>query len=207
MSLAKRRPTAFIVVLLGILALGVVAIVATSQQDGPDDDATATARVTVEGDPLPAFAGGSTDEATGMQAPEVTGRDFDGSAVRIVEDTRPKAIVFLAHWCPHCQREVGDLTAWLEDNELPKGVDLYTVSTFADPTRGNYPPDRWLSDAGWSFPVLVDDEESSVAEAFGLAGTPFWVFTAGDGTVVGRSSGALEPEQLEQLLRELAKAQ
>ena len=39
--------------------------------------------------------------------------DFEGDAVAITNDGRPKIILLFAHWCPHCQNEVPVVTEWL----------------------------------------------------------------------------------------------
>jgi thiol-disulfide isomerase/thioredoxin len=199
----RRKPTVFVVVLVGIVGLGAIAIVLSLPQSKPSENGDVTSAVNITGDTLPALVASARDPAIGEPAPEVTGSDLDGNAIRITDDGRPKALLFLAHWCPHCQREVTALTQWLEDNEFPDGVDVYTVSTLVAEERGNYPPKRWLDDAGWPLPVLVDDEESSTAEAFGLAGTPYWVFIEDDGSVAARLSGEIEPDALDGLLEDL----
>jgi hypothetical protein len=83
---------------------------------------------------------------------------------------------------------------------MPRGVDLYSVSTGVDPSQPNYPPAEWLRREGWSVPVLVDDPVGSAAEAYGLTGFPFFVFVDGDGDVVSRAAGELTIEQLQQHL-------
>jgi hypothetical protein len=74
---------------------------------------------------------------------------------------------------------------------MPEGVDFYSVSTSVDAGLSNYPPSEWLKREGWTLPVVVDDTASSTAEAFGMSGTPFWVFVNSDGTVAARAAGAI----------------
>ena len=70
--------------------------------------------ITVTGDLLPAFEGDTaTDAGAGLAAPILEGESFDGTAV-VVEPGSPTLLVFLAHWCPHCQAEVPDLVEWAE---------------------------------------------------------------------------------------------
>jgi hypothetical protein len=54
--------------------------------------------VTVTGTALPLFPDAGADPAVGMAMPELEGASFDGSAVSITNDGRPKVILFLAHW-------------------------------------------------------------------------------------------------------------
>jgi thiol-disulfide isomerase/thioredoxin len=157
---------------------------------------------TVSGDALAPFQGTTGDAAVGVAAPTVRGSDFSGKAVTIELDGRPKAIVFLAHWCPHCQAEVPLLQTWVSAGGLPQGVDLISVATGIDPTRPNYPPDAWLQREGWTVPVVVDPD-NTVAGAYGLTAYPFWVFVGPDGKVVGRAAGALTIPDLETLIGRL----
>jgi hypothetical protein len=70
------------------------------------------------------------------------------------------------------------------------------VSTWVDESRPNYPPSAWFRETGWRSPVLVDDASGSTAAAYGLKGTPMWVFVGGDGLVKFRIEGELTGPQL-----------
>lgn len=93
---------------------------------------------------------------------------------------------------------------WLDAGGLPAGVEVISVSTAANSSRDNYPPDEWLAREGWSPPVLVDDGEGTVAEAFGLSAFPFWVLVDGEGTVVAQVGGMVDLDALGQALEALA---
>jgi thiol-disulfide isomerase/thioredoxin len=134
-----------------------------------------------------------------MTAPTVSGADWGDNPSSISADGRPKLLVFLAHWCPHCQAEVPIVQSWIDAGSLPVDVDLYAVATSIDRLRPNYPPSKWLEGEGWTEPILVDDELTSVARAYGLNAFPYWVFVAADGTVWGRVSGRLGVAELDQL--------
>jgi hypothetical protein len=90
--------------------------------------------------------------------------------------------------------------SWLDGGGGPSTVDLYAVSTFANPERPNHPPDAWLARERWTVPTAVDDGASSIARAFGLNAFPYWVFVRADGTVAARASGELSIEQLGQAI-------
>lgn len=38
--------------------------------------------------------------------PDVDGETFAGERVIVGSDGRPKVVMFLVHWCPHCQAGV-----------------------------------------------------------------------------------------------------
>ena len=159
--------------------------------------------ITVAG--LPDFQNPNDDPAVGLAAPEVSGSDFSGNAVGIKADGRPKVVMFLAHWCPHCQAEVPLIQTWVSAGAVPQGVDLVSVATGIDPTRPNYPPDAWLEREGWTVPVIVDPT-NSVAKAYGLAAYPFWVFIGPDGKVAARARGEMTIPDLEAAISSLTSA-
>ncbi len=158
----------------------------------------------VAGVALPLFETVQGDPAVGRQAPIASGTDFDGNPVELHSTGKPTAIVFLAHWCPHCQREVKDLGTWLSEGSLPDDVALLSVATSINPDRPNYPPDEWLAREKWAPPVLVDTT-GAVAEAYGLSAFPYWVFLNADGTVAARATGEMSTATLEQVLAGLKR--
>ena len=164
--------------------------------------AAAAAAPVFTGTPRADFQNPNGDPAVGRPAPEVTGADFNGTPVSIKADGRPKVVIFLAHWCPHCQAEVPLIQAWVGTGGVPDGVDIVSVATGIDPAAPNYPPDAWLAREGWTVPVIVDPT-NSVAAAYGLSAYPFWVFIGPDGNVRARSTGALPIADLEAAIRGL----
>ncbi|WP_421118725.1 TlpA family protein disulfide reductase [Aquihabitans daechungensis] len=173
-----------------IVILGIAAVLVA--RGGSDDDVVGSpAGATREGD-LPRYdAKAEEDPAIGMTIPTVTGKDFDGNDVTISgEDGTAKVMLFVAHWCPHCQREVPLLKEHLDEVPMPEDVELVTVSTSEEPGAENYPPQEWLEREGWSAPVVVDGD-TSIAEAYGLSAFPYFVVVDADGKVVARASGEL----------------
>lgn len=165
----------------------------------PTDPAVALGTIVVEGAPLPQYQSGGVDGAVQKVAPSISGADWDGTPHRIAADGRPKIVIFLAHWCPHCKAEVPVVTRWISEGNLPSEVDVYSVTTFNDNLRPNWPPQAWLVSEGWPVPVLMDDEESAAAGAFGVGGVPFYVVVDGDNRVLVRVSGELDVAGLDAL--------
>ena len=153
-----------------------------------------TRPVTVTGTALAKFDPKGDDPAVGQAAPELKGQSFDGKPVEIRNDGRAKLVLFVAHWCPHCQREVPLLTDYLKSHSLPNGVDLYTVSTGVSAKSPNYPPSAWLDKEGWKAPVLADSDKQEAADAFGLSAFPYFVALDGSGKVVARTSGEISTD-------------
>lgn len=166
----------------------------------PPAESTETAPVAVDGAPLPAFPEPGTDDpAVEQPAPTATGSTFSGGDATLLEDGHATIMTFLAHWCPHCQREVPVLVDHLGGN-LPDRVRLVGVPTATDRTRGNYPPSVWLEAEKWPFDVLVDSADGEVAAAYGVRSFPAFVVVGADGRVVARTSGELSTQQLDALV-------
>lgn len=195
-----------------LVAAAIVAIVLSGNGSGggssalPSGSAVASAsgvagaEPVVTGAPLAAFTDSSSDTSVGQVIPAVTSPT--GS---ITLDGRPKVLIFLAHWCSHCQNEVPVVQAWLDQGGLPADVDLISVSTSIDPTLPNYPPEAWLTREGWTPPVIVDPG-NVVANAFGLSAFPYFVFVNGDGTVKGRLTGELPIADIETIIGSLTRS-
>ncbi len=188
-------------ILGGIVVLALVAVVVFANEELGAE----YGEPVITGSALPFMPPNSPIDATatGLPAPEVIGQDFDENVVQIVNDGRAKAIVFLAHWCQHCQAEVPEVQAWIDSGGGVDGVDMYTVATAMDSTRGNFPPSEWLDRENWTTPVIRDDRDGSVHAAYGSGGFPFWTFVNADGTVALRVAGRMPIEQLEQIMLDL----
>ncbi len=158
--------------------------------------------VSVEGDPLTPLPSGK-DLAVGECVPTISGQQFDGTPITIGGTStsgKPAVIIGVAHWCPHCQKEVPLIQGWLDANGMPDDVDLLAVSTAAVEERGNWPADDWLIGEGWTVPTLVDDQGGTAAQALGLAGFPYMLVVDGGGHVVHRTSGEKTVAQWEALV-------
>ena len=198
-----------------VVVAGIVALVMTSESG--DDNAAADAvqeqgSVVVSGEPLPEypadgglFADPATDPAVGMTPPTLTGQDFQGQDVTIEPGGgTPMVVVFAAHWCPHCQKEIPLIQDWIDEGKLPDDVQVNLISTNVQADQNNYPPSDWLSSVGWSEQILLDNPDQSAAQAYGLTGYPYMVFVDADGKVVQRASGELPIDQFGDFVGEIA---
>jgi thiol-disulfide isomerase/thioredoxin len=191
------------IVVISILAL--VAVIATSSSD---DEAVDQAEqsgleqqrpVSVEGPHVPVLADGD-DPAVGTTIPTVEGQTFAGEPVTIAADGTPRLVVFLAHWCPHCQAEVPRLVEFLDGRDTVDGVQIVGVATNTDPAAPNFPPSAWLAEEGWPVPTMADDAGNHAAEALGLSSFPYYVAVDGEGRVVARASGELTEDNVQALI-------
>lgn len=190
----------------GVVGLGLIVALAFSiANEETREESIAFGEVTVEGANLPFLTDSPTDPALGAASPTVSGGDWDGNQYSIAADGRPKIVIFLAHWCPHCQVEVPVVQSWIDAGGLPGDVDMYSITVLSDKLRPNWPSQSWLEDEGWTVPVIMDDAQSSAVQAYGMTGTPFYIVLDGENTNLGRFSGEVAVAGLEAMVQ-LAQA-
>lgn len=157
--------------------------------------------VVIEGTVLESLGDEAIDPMLGQVAPTLNGATFDGSGVSVTPgDGQAYMIVFLAHWCPHCNREVPRLIEWQASGAVPSELQVVGVSTAVASDRPNYPPSQWVVEKGWTWPILADSSSREAAEAYGVSGFPFFVIVGADGTVKARVSGEVEIDALTQIV-------
>ena len=190
---SQRKWTIIGGVAVAVLTAGLVAY-CTVSGDEPE-----AAEVTITGEPIPVLAGNASvgqDIAFGWDAPLISGSDWKGNSVTIdPSDGRPKLIVFLAHWCSHCQAEVPEVQAWLNETGGSSAVDLYGVATSINRSRPNWPPGDWLEREGWTSPTIMD-KNNRASIAYGLSAFPYWVALNSEGKVVFRIAAGIGIEGL-----------
>lgn len=165
------------------------------------------AELSVSGDALaPHDSAASPDPAIGTRAPALTGTNYLGQPVSITPgEDGPLMVVFMAHWCPHCNNEIPILNDWAESGDVPENLRVVAVSTAVAADRPNFPPGAWLAEKGWRWEVLADGPQPSAnepppaLEAYGITGFPSIVAIDADGNVVGRTSGEIPLEQIQAL--------
>lgn len=175
----------------------------------PDEFEGQVRPVVVDGNPLPFLLDSHSDEAVGGPIPSIIGEDFEGNqvAVRSTDETAT-LVVFLAHWCPHCNNEIPEINRIRDADAWPVGLRVVGVSTAVSPQRPNFPPERWLDEKDWTYDIIADAFDSNnssfiAAEAFGVTGFPFMVLIDESGLVRGRWSGELGALALAELVTSL----
>jgi len=159
-------------------------------------------KVTITGEPLTPYASGGTDLAVGLPAPTLSGLNFRDEEINVNPEAGPYMIVFLAHWCAHCNAEVPRLIDWRNSGAVPADLTVIGVATAVAKDGENYPPSSWFSNKGWPWPVLVDESDGEgaaglAAQAFGASGWPYFVIVGSDGLVKVRVSGEVESSELQ----------
>lgn len=208
----SRRTTWVVVGVVGVIlaALLIALFTSDSSSDGesidggdstPVDVQDQNQPVVVTGEPLSPLADAANDPAVGQVAPRLEGRAFDGTPV-IVEpgDGRPYMVVFLAHWCPHCNAEIPRLVAWFESGQVPEDLRVVGVSTSVAVDRPNYPPSQWIIETRWPWEIMADSADVTAAMAYGVSGFPFFAIVGADGLIKVRQSGEIETTALQALV-------
>ena len=213
-SVKVKSPLMIAVAVAAIVGLlAIAAVIATSSKTGKStvtgSDRPAaggaasltieTAAVKVTGTALSTSVESGPDTGIGATAPRLDGQTFDSSAVSIAPGSSPMVVVFVAHWCPHCQREVPLLAKWAVGGTR-NNVAVRAVSTSVSSNRPNYPPSDWLSRENFTIPTMVDSDASTAAEAYGLSSFPYFVALDAKGKLVSRTSGEITEAQFVQLL-------
>lgn len=185
--------------------------VPTIAPDLPDEFLEGAGPVAIVGDSLPEFPRdpGEVDEAVGETAPVLIGETLDGESIRIdAAVDGPTWLVFVAHWCPHCNEEIPVINELRDEGRIPDEVNVVAISTAYNPGRPNWPPDEWLDEMDWTYPAVNDgidtDQEIYIAAtAFGLGGFPFSILIDEDGVVDTRWSGTHDPDEMVAQLNDL----
>jgi cytochrome c biogenesis protein CcmG/thiol:disulfide interchange protein DsbE len=199
---------AFAVLAVCVAAAAAIAIGMSSGSSAPapsDGQATIITGqfqdVTVTGALLPQLPSGD-DPAVGTPAPGLSGFDFRGNTVNIntAESRANTLMVFLAHWCPHCNDEIPKLIEWREQGLIPADLRVVGITTGSRNDAPNWPPSDWISEKKWPFEVLADNEEQTAALAYGLSAYPFMAIVDANGILQARFSGVVGPDALSEIV-------
>ncbi len=190
------------VIVLILVAAG-IAVLATGSDDvrlpatSPAIPSSRRARSRWSARRCPSTTRRSPTPRSALASPVVTGEQFDGTPISIGGPADgPTLLVFLAHWCPHCNAEIPELIELEEAGEIPEELGVIGISTAVASDRPNYPPSEWIVEKGWPWPTMADNEQSDAFLDFGGSGFPFLVMLDADGTVLARQSGESTAEQI-----------
>ena len=194
----------FIIAGAVVLVLGLAIAIGVTLSSEPVAAGLPEGEINVNGESLPQYAGENDDNiALGLSAPTFSAPDQNSEIFILEKDGNSKALLFLAHWCPHCQREVPVVQSFIDSNGVPPGIDVIAVATSIDRGRDNYPPQEWLEREGWS-ETQIYDLDREIGEAYGLNAFPYWVFLDKDLNVIARRTGNLPEDMVGALLVQLA---
>lgn len=129
-------------------------------------------------------------------------KDQNGN-IHKLSDYKGKVVFlnFWATWCPPCRAEMPDIQALYEKYGENKGDVI--VLGIAAPNMGNEKDiegiSKFLSDNGYTYPVVMDDTAQSFFE-YGIQAFPTTFMINTDGNIFGYASGAINPEMMEDMI-------
>ena len=196
----KQLNKNFIIAGAVVLVVGLAVAIGVSLVDEPLDGNLPEGETTITGQGLPEYAGDNDDNvARGLDAPIFSGPNENSDIVSLEKNGNAKVILFLAHWCGFCQKEVPIVQEYIDIIGIPQGVEIIAVATSIDRSRDNYPPHDWLEREGWS-EIQIYDVDRDIGTAYGVNSFPYWVFLDKDLKIVARRTGNLPQDQVGQLL-------
>jgi|SRR3990172_397969 len=184
------------VVLGGLAAVAVVVLAVVALMGSGDEGAgpSTADQVAAEGPPR------TEQLAIGEVVPGFSAPGLDGGSVVWSDYTdAPTVLSVWAPWCPHCQVELPILDDVMR--EFP-AVGFVTVVTAIGDQPGPAPED-YMRENDLAFPVAVDDDAGTIANALGIQGFPTLFFVSSDGTVAQVASGEVDAEELRQIVGSL----
>ncbi|MCU1483360.1 MAG: dsbE [Actinomycetia bacterium] len=175
-TVKRSRPALWIAVGLAVVLALLIAVLATR-----DNAATRLVK-----SPL-----------VGKAVPALTGTTVDGTATYDIDDHQGEWVVvnFFATWCTPCQQEHDDLARFEKFHGAVGDASVVSV-VFADQTSD---VKRFFAQRGGDWPVLRD-ANGVLATAFGVARVPESYLVAPNGTVVGKVTGGVTFDFLQEQL-------
>jgi thiol-disulfide isomerase/thioredoxin len=133
----------------------------------------------VAGEPIPEF------KAPMMGGGTMTWSSYAG---------KPAVLAIWASWCPHCQKELPILAA--AQAKYP-GVQLVSVTTAFGQEPGPT-PSEYMQQHSLTFPVGMDDANTTILKGLGVKGFPTVYYVGSDGKIVQVTEGEVDPAKIDQ---------
>lgn len=199
-SIRIRRGANLAAPLIGVAVVAfavIVAIMSASERQEVVDRPLAD--VQLLSGPLDPLTQSSGDSIAGRDsAPLATVRTLDGEQITIGAPGQAQLLVFLAHWCPACDREL-DTLRQLPGTTIPDDVQVIAILTAEDQLAPNWPAERWFTGRVPRMIAARDSADSELYSTYGLSQFPAWVAIDADGIVRQRVHGLLGLDDVAQL--------
>ena len=118
-------------------------------------------------------------------------------------DDGPMMVVFLAHWCPHCNDEIPVVLEWRDSGAIPDDLQVVGVSTAVSAGAAELPARPVAGRQGLGLADHGRRRRTHRRPPTAAPAFPFFVVVGADGTVKARTSGELPVEQLDALVGSL----
>lgn len=131
--------------------------------------------------------------------------DIDGQAHTLAEwEGRPLYVKLWGSWCPSCMAEIDDFADIASKHNAQGDVSVVSIAApghFGEMSEEDFV--EWCHSQGFEFPILMD-AKAEMNGLFGIAGYPTSIFADANGKVLLVRTGAIEREELEAMLDQLA---
>lgn len=125
--------------------------------------------------------------------------DLAGNTVRLSDyQGQPVVLNTWATWCAPCRLEMPDLDKLYQEYK-DQGVVVLAVNIgeSRDTVAG------FIEEAGYTFPVLLDESASVVVQPYRISSIPATFFIDGEGRVASIRVGAMSLDEMKQRLAEI----
>ena len=120
----------FIIAGIVLLVIGLAVAIGVTLSSEPIAAGLPEGETTINGENLPQYGGENDDNiAVGLPGPLFSGPNQNSEIVSLEKNGNAKALLFLAHWCPHCQNEVPAVQEIINLMGVPDGVDVIAIAT------------------------------------------------------------------------------
>ena len=179
----KKKYTALFA---AVFAISMIAGCGASEN--ADKGTTASAQPTAEQ--------GKGSGLRGEAAPTFTLKNLAGEDVAVEAKGKPYIINFWATWCPPCQAEIPDLTAFHAEHK--DSMDFYAVNLQEDVQTVQ----KFMTERKADLPVVLD-MQGTAANLYGVRAIPTTVVVDAEGKVAYRKTGGVTKEELEDVISKL----
>ncbi|WP_110113313.1 TlpA disulfide reductase family protein [Bacillus sp. CGMCC 1.16541] len=136
----------------------------------------------------------------GKKAPTFTLPLLGGNDVNLSDYQGKKVILnFWATWCPPCKAEMPEMQKFYD--QYSDDVEILAVNLTSS-ERTVDAVDQFLKERGFTFPVLLDEQEEVSSKQYKILTIPTTYFIDESGVITKRINGPMNYEQMESFAKE-----
>ena len=123
---------------------------------------------------------GVDNPLSGQLAPDFTLKMTNGQAINMTQYRagQPAMIFFWATWCPHCRKQLSELSLNRQAIEA-NGIKIILVDIGEDSQKVN----AYIDANNILFDIFLD-ESTEIANAYEISGVPTFIFISREGIII-----------------------